>query len=468
MGSWTRGAAGAFALASLLAVGRLALAQGLAGPPGRGPVVQGPEMALPPETAPGFDPLRSGASPPQGAVAQRDNSPPANAPPPAYDPAPPPAADPAPPPLDSSPPLGPASPFSAEPMVVPPPVTIPPLSTTLEPLNLGPVTPVVRLPGLPNDPPVPYFRAMQPLDDIPPGNPRFELPGTKLGWLFNVEVGYVQPLVHNSLNSGSLPVGNVPGSVQVPQVRSDFGVMPTFDVGYRFEEGLGEAHVLFRFLNDSTTRDVANFDSAGAGSVTSRVSLDVLDLQYGFLEFNPGRVPLLNPLFMIPGRLGLRARPEEQSQSPLMIKWFFGARIANAYFDSQGSGAVILNERVTNNFVGGGPQIGVDLTRPFGDSPFSLYARFQTSGLAGEATQSYARTETLGGGGTATGYARPAGSATGVPVLDLWFGARYAPRWGKGMLRMTAGYQYEQWFYLDASSAELTLNGVFFRGEYGF
>lgn len=292
--------------------------------------------------------------------------------------------------------------------------------------------PSERLPDVLPDPPVPYYRDIPILEDIPPGNPQFELPGVKLGWLFDVEVGYVQPFVHNGLNSGSLHVGNVPEPVQAPGVKEFFAIMPSFDAGYRFEEGLGEAHAVFRFMNDNTTRNVANFDAAGNGSVTNMVNLDVLDLQYGFMEFNPARTALLNPLFLIPGRLGLGARPEQESRSPLIMKWFLGARIANVFLASQGSGAQILNERVTNNFIGGGPQLGLDLTRPLGASAWALYARMETSGLAGDSSQSFARTETLAGGGTATGFARQSSAALGVPVIDVWAGIRYVPQWRAG------------------------------------
>ena len=52
--------------------------------------------------------------------------------------------------------------------------------------------------------------------------------------------------------------------------------------------------------------------AAGAGTLSSHINLNVLDLDYGYTEFNPGRIPRLNPFFRIPGRLGLNLRPEEE------------------------------------------------------------------------------------------------------------------------------------------------------------
>jgi len=286
----------------------------------------------------------------------------------------------------------------------------------------------------------------------------------------SAEASFLVPFVHNGLNSGPGTVGAIPENVQVPQARAGGTVSPRLDLGYRFAEGLGEAHMTYRNLNSDTTRTIDNFDTAGAGQVTSRLSLNVLDLDYGFPELNPGRVPRASPLLMIPGRLGLGLHPEDERPTPLAIKYFAGVRIANAFFDSQGAGAQILSERVSNNFVGAGPRLGVELTKPLGMSPWSLYGRFEVSGLLGKTNQTFSRSELLGGT-LVSGATAVSNLSLGVPVIDGSLGVRYVPQLGRQRWRITGGYLYEQWFYLgetSTSSAGITLSGGFLRAEFGF
>jgi hypothetical protein len=330
--------------------------------------------------------------------------------------------------------------------------------------------PAARLPSTdPVDPPVPYYSGIPVTDDVPRFDPRLELPGIKLGWIASVEAGYVQPFLSNHLNSGGLAVGNVPGTVQVPTAQTPWLVLPRLDFGYRFGEGLGEMHAIARFLGGEGVHSVANFDAAGAGSIATRLNLYTLDLDYAFLEFNPGRVRPTNELFTVPGRLGLDARPENEPPTFLMLKWFYGARLANVFFDSRGTGAQILSERVMNNFVGAGPRIGAEVTKPIPGTRLALYGRLEFSGLLGNTTQSFARSE-LVGGTLVGGSARQSDLSLGVPVVGASLGARYMPPWANG-LGISAGYQFEQWWYLgttSSSDAGLTLQGVFLRGEMGF
>ena len=318
---------------------------------------------------------------------------------------------------------------------------------------------------------MPYFSAYQGAEDVEPSGPILELPGAKLGWLYAVDFVYVQPFVHNGLNSGPGAVGALPENVTVPQARANGTISPRIDVGYRFEDGLGEVHAIFRTLNNDTTRTIGGFDTAGSGTVTSHLSMNVLDVEYGFLEFNAAKVPRLNPLLLIPGRLGLNLHPEDDDPTPLMIKWFAGVRAANVYFDSQGTGAQILNERTMNNFVGAGPRLAAEFTKPLPGRALALYGRFEASGLFGKTSQSFSRTELLPGGGTGSGSLDTGRMSLGVPVIGASCGLRYVPQWRNQMIRLTGGYLYEQWFYLgqtSTSDAGVTLNGAFLRAEWGF
>jgi hypothetical protein len=326
---------------------------------------------------------------------------------------------------------------------------------------------------------VPYYSQLNPPDDVPPLAPVFELPAVKLGWIGLVELDYVLPFVNNTVNSGDpnnggIPVGNIPQAIQVPNVQLPWTAVPRIDLGYRLEQGLGEFHAIFRSLNNSGTAAVANFDSAGAGVVSSRLNFNVLDLDYAYTEFNPGRLPRISPLLMIPGRLGLNLRPEDDPYPTFRLKWAFGARMANVFFESQGAGRQILEQRMVNNFVGGGLHTSVDLTKPLPWRPgLAVYGRIEASGLFGATTQSFSQTEVLPNGTIASGAVSTHDFDLGVPILDVSCGLSYTPPWRNKMLQLMTGYVYEQWWYLGDtgignSNLGLTIQGVFFRCQFGY
>ncbi|HWC90382.1 MAG TPA: Lpg1974 family pore-forming outer membrane protein [Pirellulales bacterium] len=337
------------------------------------------------------------------------------------------------------------------------------MSPTLTP----PVQPLSIATGAaPADPPVPYYSGIPAVDDLPADSPTLEIPGFKLGWIATAEVGYVQPFISNHLQAAG--VGALPGTVGAPAAQPDWLVLPKIDFGYRWPQGLGEFHVIARYLQGQGTETFAHFDSAGAGVVTSHLSLYTLDLDYAFLEFNPGRVRLNDQLYTVPGRLGLRARPENEPPPYPLLKWFYGARLANVYFDSRGAGSQVLSERVMNNFAGAGARVGLEFTQPLPGRCWSVYSRLEFSGLFGTSTQSFDRTQ-ITGGGTVSGSARQSANG-GVPVVSASLGARYVPMRWPG-LGLSAGYQFEQWWYLgtgSSSDAGLTLQGVFLRSEFNF
>lgn len=358
----------------------------------------------------------------------------------------------------------------------------PGLSSALqsESIYTPPPPPLCRLPSVIGyDPPVPYYSQLCPSDDLPRCVPALELPTVKLGWIALAEFQLVSPYVNNTVTSGDpanggIPVGNVPGEVAVPNAQLPWTGVPRIDVGYRLAQGLGEFHAILRSLNSWGTATQSNFDAAGAGTVRSQLNFNVLDLDYAFTEFNPGRLPRIPSLLLVPGRWGLNTHPEEDPYPTFRLKWSFGARLANVFFQSQASGAQILQERMVNNFVGAGLHTAVDLTKPLPRWPtWSVYGRLEASGLFGATTQSFSRNELLPGGGTATGAVSTHDFNLGVPILDVSCGLGYTSRWGNRQLQFTSGYVYEQWWYLGNtglgnSNLGLTIQGLFFRCSLGY
>ena len=75
----------------------------------------------------------------------------------------------------------------------------------------------------------------------------------------------------------------------------------------------------------------------------------------------------------------------------------------------------------------------------------------------------------------ATGASHVRDISLGVPVVAGSLGLSYVPAWRDGTVRLTTGYQYEQWWYLGdtvgnggSSTVALTLQGMFFRCEFGY
>jgi hypothetical protein len=364
----------------------------------------------------------------------------------------------------------PTRPAGSTPSSDPPAETVSPLAPIGEPLPNGPLS----LP--PPTAPVPYYSNLfNEAMTAPPSGAEFELPGLKLGWFGSVGTGVVKPFIHTNLNSGGLPLagpgGGFPGPVQLPIAQPNWAAMPDVQLGYRFTGGLGEMRARFQFLSSQGSETLVNFDAAGNGSLSSRLNVDVLDLDYSFTEFQQVRIPRINPLLLIPGHLGLNLRPEDDpTWPPLMMRWAFGTRLANVFFDSQASGQQILNERTTNNFSGAGIRASVDFTKAMPWKPLAMYSRIEGSGVLGKTTQSFTGTQLLPGGGVQSGSVSER-ATNGVPVLDVETGLAYVPAWRDRTCRMTLGYKFQQWWYLGQtvdSKAELTLQGAFFRAEFGY
>jgi hypothetical protein len=303
-----------------------------------------------------------------------------------------------------------------------------------------------------------------------PYDPALENAGLKLGWFGTVETAVVHPFVHSLLNSGT-SLGIFATPVQTPYAQGGVAAMPRVEVAYRWAQGLGEVRASFRFLSSSGTRTDGMFDAAGPGTITSRLDLDVFDLDFACTEFMPIRVPRINPLLLIPGHLGLNDHPEDDPTfPPLLMRWSAGARVANVYFDSQGTGALV-SERIMNNFKGGGMHMAVEFTKAMPWNPLSAYLRIDGAGVLGNTSQTFSRTAMTPGGPTVSGSSGVSRLALGVPVLSVQAGMSWVPPWRERTIRVSGGYQYEQWWYLGQTSsslAELTLQGMFLKGEVGF
>ncbi len=201
----------------------------------------------------------------------------------------------------------------------------------------------------------------------------------------------------------------------------------------------------YRFLTTSGNEVLPAFDAAGnPGNVNSRLALNSFNLDLAGREFS------LGPLWD--------------------MKWRVGAQVSSVFFDSQAVSPELL-QRTSNNLVGAGPHVGLDLTRRFAEAPgWGLFMRAESALLISEIHQSFTESITIPGGAPVNGVGRQAQTQP-APTLNIQFGVNYTPPWNEG-LRFSAGYIYEEWWNVAEaefqSKGNVTFQGGFLRAEWRY
>src|SRR5262249_20831269 len=132
---------------------------------------------------------------------------------------------------------------------------------------------------------------------------------------------------------------------------------------------------------------------------------------------------------------------------------------------------LFAEQRTSNNFVGAGPHAGLEVARCLPLPGLALFGRLDGAVLVGDVTQSYEEVLTFGPGSQLGGATRVE-STQGVPVLGVKAGLSWTPYTANGRwLRFDFGYEFEQWWRVGeaaGSHATLTMQGLFFRGQFDF
>jgi hypothetical protein len=273
------------------------------------------------------------------------------------------------------------------------------------------------------------------------------------GWFAAAEAELVVPHVKNRLVDSVTIDSRRSGLLHLPSAELDWTVAPRFDVGYRLPSGFGEFLVSYRFLETSGSQGVLSVD--GPATLRSRLDLNMADFDYASREFS------LWPLWD--------------------MKWRFGGRFAEIFFDSKlnepfaeaAAGSEVFESRVTNHFEGFGPHWGLELARKLEDSGFSLFSRADGAILLGRVRQGFFETSTIAGpdGTLLSGVTRES-NPQAVPMLNVQAGLRWQPP-DYSALRLFLGYEYEYWWNVGRlsttrSRAELADQGILFEAEFRF
>jgi hypothetical protein len=283
--------------------------------------------------------------------------------------------------------------------------------------------------------PGPYFER-DPLLDPPP------LP--QPGWFADVDLGVVMPHVKNRLTEMVQVGTRMPDSVHLPSASLNWTVSPGVEVGCRLPSGFGAFSLGYRSLASDGSRLELGPD--GPANLKSRVDVNIADLDYQSWEMS---------LWPHCG-----------------MKWWFGLRLANVYFDSQENepfaaataGNGIFATHTTNHFLAGGPHYGVELTHQWRETGLAFVVRADGAILLGRIHQDFLEvsTATGPGGGLLTGETRRA-NPQDVPTLNVFLGVTWQPP-QYPCLKLSLGYEYEYWWDVarlstGASRGELSEQG---------
>jgi Legionella pneumophila major outer membrane protein precursor len=308
--------------------------------------------------------------------------------------------------------------------VAPPPITPPPMSP---------------LPSSIDAPPMPPYH-----DPLPNHDALFDTPAAAPGLFGALEADIVKPHLSSHLSGPAFFGDGSFDTVQLPTARLDWTVAPRFELGYRMADGCGEFVISYRFLDAEGRADVPNFDpfaDNADGLLKTRLSMNVFDFDYGTPEIPLG------------SNFDLKAR--------------VGVRLADVYFDSTGFGDVTW-QRASNQFVGAGPHAALDGWYRFRQLGFGVFARVEGAVPVGEVHQRFEELFVFNDGSAFASFGSQRGTRW-VPTINAQLGVGWAPPGTR--LRFSAGYEYEQWWYVGhvgGSRAQLFDQGAFLRGEISF
>jgi hypothetical protein len=279
------------------------------------------------------------------------------------------------------------------------------------------------------------------LDDSPVAAP---------GFFTNVELFFLRPHLNSHL-SDSFPVSPTQVDTVNMQISGPLGttVSPRFEVGYRLPEQLGEFLLAYRFEMLERTNTPSE-----SLSEKNRLNMNLIDLDWGNHHPFGLQIP------------GWDIRPN------------IGVRIGTIYFDTRQefggplfNPAGVIEQRATSNFVGAGPETGLEGFREVLTPGLALYGKVSGAFLFGEMHQTFSET-TIGPGGILSGSSGLSGQVL-VPNLTVQAGISYTvPEWN--YCRILFGYVWEEFWQIGRvngllnNNGDLLNRGLFLRAEINF
>ncbi|MGC3972083.1 MAG: hypothetical protein QM775_33505 [Pirellulales bacterium] len=265
-----------------------------------------------------------------------------------------------------------------------------------------------------------------------------ENPYQRLGWFARVDTTAFKGHLDDKFTSGDGTFGGVP--VQLGSAGLNWNISPKLDIGYRFEHGLGETKVGYRWISTDGSDPYTQFGPGG--NISTNVTFQTIDLDWCTQHFNAEGLPFIFPLLKSWNRAGLgKPLTPNWFDPPLEMRWVWGLRGATFYYESVGTGPA-QTERVMNNFNGAGLHFAIELNQRLRtDRPIFIHATAEGSGMWGFCDQTFTRT--IGGVPETVQILR---DGIGVPTATIELGLSYAPDLPKRTTKFTLAWQREQWF----------------------
>jgi hypothetical protein len=262
------------------------------------------------------------------------------------------------------------------------------------------------------------------------------------GWFATVEVDVVGPHVKNRLFEDVQFSNGLIDTVHVPMASLDWTASPRFEVGYRFANNAGQFSLAYRFLTTDGRATLSDFDPGVITTLHSSLEFNIVDLSYGSGYFTP--CPYSD------------------------LQYTIGVRIAQAFFDSRATDA-FGEARTTNHFIGAGPLAALEWWRRLDVPGLALYSRLEGAVPLGRIHQGFEEVLNLANN-SRFGAALSQRQTQAIPTLSFDFGLGWTPQWSR-FSRFSCGYHLERWWELgevNNSSADVTTQGLFFKGEFSF
>jgi Legionella pneumophila major outer membrane protein precursor len=291
----------------------------------------------------------------------------------------------------------------------------------------------------------PYSEA----DPMPPCyfevDPRLDPPCLPPGWLTSVDATIGVPRILNRLR-GTVqnPVTGNTDVIQTESAAYNATVMPRIELGYRLPSGFGEIDLAYRGLGASGTSQALLLD--GLGDLHSRLDIQIVDLDYASREFS------LGDGWGMKWRVGLR------------FSWVYFDSLATQNFAAASAGSGILDQRETNQYIGGGPHAGMEISRDLHWGGLSILGRTDLSQLIGRVKQGYFEDILpLGGNGQPLLASNPVSSSQSAPMVLGQLGIAWQPP-GWSNVRVFAGYEIEYWWNVGRLSDINAGTSLYFQG----
>jgi len=338
---------------------------------------------------------------------------------------------------------------------LPPPDTVlpPPRSEEVPPPRAAVAPPVA--PGSPSSIAAPGPFAPRPTSPFPPPDAQDPLyqprdPGLN-GWglydwfsmpqqfFADKEFDILKPHLKGALTGTvTFPDGRQ-AIVQPPTAQVGWTEAPRIEIGWNIPPSLGFFGLTYRGFADDG-RQIVNSQEGTPFALRTRLDLNEVILDYGTTPYSYA------PRWFVSGRIGLG--------------------VADVFFDNQAvSSAQSLY--ASNNYLGAGPHVRMDLWREFNLVPgLSVFAQPDFLVLVGQIHQRYQENDFAANGASAIGSFVQRKTQT-VPAFTLRTGLSYRPsvdsRW-----RFMVGYEFEEWWFVgqvDSAPArgQFSTNGVFLR-----